>query len=42
MLDPFYAAQGGICVERNDVPPPGGDPARVTGKPRGLRYAWPT
>ena len=37
----FYAAQGGVCVERDDVPPPGGDPARLTGKPMGLRYAWP-
>jgi GNAT superfamily N-acetyltransferase len=36
----FYAAQGGICVERADVPPPGGDPARLTGQPMGLRYAW--
>jgi hypothetical protein len=29
----FYAAQGGVCVERDDVPPPGGDPARLTGQP---------
>jgi Acetyltransferase (GNAT) family len=36
----FYAAQGGVCVERDDVPPPGGDPARLTGNPMGLRYAW--
>jgi GNAT superfamily N-acetyltransferase len=36
----FYAAQGATCVERGDVPPPGGDPARLTGKPMGLRYAW--
>jgi GNAT superfamily N-acetyltransferase len=36
----FYAAQGGVCVERDDVPPPGGDPARLTGQPVGLRYAW--
>ncbi|HYZ53358.1 MAG TPA: GNAT family N-acetyltransferase [Streptosporangiaceae bacterium] len=36
----FYAARGGICVERDDVPPPGGDPARLNGKPMGLRYAW--
>lgn len=36
----FYEAQGGVCVERDDVPPPGGDPARLTGKPMGLRYAW--
>jgi GNAT superfamily N-acetyltransferase len=37
----FYAAQGGVCVERDDVAPPGGDPARLTGHPIGLRYAWP-
>jgi GNAT superfamily N-acetyltransferase len=36
----FYAARGGICVERDDVSPPGGDPARLNGKPMGLRYAW--
>jgi hypothetical protein len=36
----FYAARGGACVERADVPPPGGDPARLNGKPVGLRYAW--
>jgi GNAT superfamily N-acetyltransferase len=36
----FYAAQGGVCVERDDMPPPGGDPANLTGKPFGLRYAW--
>jgi GNAT superfamily N-acetyltransferase len=36
----FYTAQGGVCVERADVPPPGGDPARLAGKPIGLRYAW--
>lgn len=36
----FYAAQGGVCVEREDVSPPGGDPANLTGKPIGLRYAW--
>ena len=37
----FYAARGGACVERDDVPPPGGDPARLTGKPMGMRYVWP-
>jgi GNAT superfamily N-acetyltransferase len=37
----FYAARGGACVERSEVPPPGGDPARLNGKPIGLRYAWP-
>jgi GNAT superfamily N-acetyltransferase len=36
----FYAARGGICVERDDVPPPGGDPARLNGTPMGLRYVW--
>jgi ribosomal protein S18 acetylase RimI-like enzyme len=36
----FYAAQGGRCVERADVTPPGGDPDRLAGKPMGLRYAW--
>jgi GNAT superfamily N-acetyltransferase len=36
----FYAARGGACVERDDVPPPGGDAARLNGKPIGLRYAW--
>jgi GNAT superfamily N-acetyltransferase len=36
----FYAARGGACVERTEVPPPGGDPARLNGKPMGLRYAW--
>ena len=36
----FYAARGGACVERAEVPPPGGDPARLNGKPTGLRYAW--
>jgi GNAT superfamily N-acetyltransferase len=36
----FYAARGGTCVERDDVPPPGGDPARLNGQPKGLRYAW--
>ena len=36
----FYAARGGNCVERGDVPPPGGDPVRLNGKPMCLRYAW--
>jgi GNAT superfamily N-acetyltransferase len=36
----FYAARGGACVERAQVSPPGGDPARLSGKPIGLRYAW--
>ena len=37
----FYSAQGGTCVERAAVPPPGGDPARLQGQPCGLRMAWP-
>jgi GNAT superfamily N-acetyltransferase len=36
----FYAARGGACVERDEVPPPGGDASRLNGKPMGLRYAW--
>lgn len=36
----FYAARGGTYVERDEVPPPGGDAARLNGKPMGLRYAW--
>jgi GNAT superfamily N-acetyltransferase len=36
----FYAALGGACVERAEVPPPGGDASRLNGKPIGLRYAW--
>lgn len=36
----FYTARGGVCVERDDVSPPGGDPARLNGKPIRLRYAW--
>ncbi len=36
----FYAAQGGVCVERGAAPPPGGDPSRLTGDPACLRYAW--
>jgi hypothetical protein len=37
----FYDARGGTCVESREVLPPGGDPARLNGKPKGLRYAWP-
>jgi len=37
----FYEAQGGACVERAEVPPPGGDPANLNGRPACLRYAWP-
>jgi GNAT superfamily N-acetyltransferase len=36
----FYAARGGACVQRHEVAPPGGDAARLNGKPIGLRYAW--
>jgi GNAT superfamily N-acetyltransferase len=36
----FYTARGAVCVERSQVPPPGGDPARLSGHPIGLRYAW--
>jgi GNAT superfamily N-acetyltransferase len=36
----FYAAQGGVCVERDKTPGPGGDPARLAGQPMSLRYAW--
>jgi GNAT superfamily N-acetyltransferase len=36
----FYAARGGACVERGEVPPPGGDASRLNGKPMDLRYAW--
>jgi ribosomal protein S18 acetylase RimI-like enzyme len=37
----FYEARGGTCVERSHASPPGGDPARLNGKPAILRYAWP-
>jgi ribosomal protein S18 acetylase RimI-like enzyme len=37
----FYTARGGACVETSTVPPPGGDPARLNGSPRCLRFAWP-
>ena len=37
----FYAAHGGARVQRRRVPPPGGDPSRLTGNPYGLRIAWP-
>jgi GNAT superfamily N-acetyltransferase len=36
----FYAARGGACVERAEVPPPDGDAAQLSGTPIGLRYAW--
>ena len=37
----FYTARGGSCVETGLVSPPGGDPARLNGSPRCLRFAWP-
>ena len=37
----FYDARGGTCVESREVLPPGGDPARLNGKPKCLRYTWP-
>jgi ribosomal protein S18 acetylase RimI-like enzyme len=37
----FYTARGGTCVETAAAPPPGGDPARLHGSPRCLRFAWP-
>ncbi|GAA4720723.1 GNAT family N-acetyltransferase [Phytohabitans rumicis] len=37
----FYHACGAIQVETAPVPPPGGDPARLNGAPRGLRMVWP-
>jgi GNAT superfamily N-acetyltransferase len=36
----FYAARGSACAGHDDVPPPGGDPTRLNGKPMNLRYAW--
>jgi GNAT superfamily N-acetyltransferase len=36
----FYAAKGGVRVERASVTPPGGDPSRLCGQPSKLRYAW--
>jgi GNAT superfamily N-acetyltransferase len=36
----FYTARGAVCVERFQVPPPGGDPSRLNGKPITLTYAW--
>jgi ribosomal protein S18 acetylase RimI-like enzyme len=37
----FYEARGGMCVERGFAPPPGGEPGRLAGAPRRLRYVWP-
>jgi ribosomal protein S18 acetylase RimI-like enzyme len=36
----FYTAQGGACVERRAVLPPGGDPSRLNGTPTSLRFVW--
>lgn len=36
----FYRALGARCVESAPVPPPGGDPTRLDGAPRGLRMIW--
>jgi GNAT superfamily N-acetyltransferase len=36
----FYAAIGGVCVERMAVDPPGGVPDRLNGAPNKLRIAW--
>jgi GNAT superfamily N-acetyltransferase len=36
----FYTAHGAVCVERFHVPPPGGDPTRLNGKPITLVSAW--
>jgi GNAT superfamily N-acetyltransferase len=37
----FYYACGATRAEAAPVPPPGGDPTRLTGTPRGLRMVWP-
>jgi len=37
----FYSARGGTCVETVAVTPPGDDPARLNGRPMGLRFVWP-
>jgi GNAT superfamily N-acetyltransferase len=37
----FYRARGGARVEEAPVPPPGGVPSRLNGRPVGLRIAWP-
>jgi GNAT superfamily N-acetyltransferase len=37
----FYTARGGVCVQRFQIPPPGGDHARLNGKPIAQTYAWP-
>ncbi|WP_133788772.1 GNAT family N-acetyltransferase [Kribbella sp. VKM Ac-2571] len=37
----FYEARGGIRGERKEVPPPGGEPRRLNGRPACFRYYWP-
>jgi hypothetical protein len=37
----FYSACGATRAERAPVPPPGGDPTRLTGTPYKLRMVWP-
>ena len=37
----FYAALGGEPVESAPVPDVGGEPGRLNGSPRRLRYVWP-
>jgi GNAT superfamily N-acetyltransferase len=36
----FYSALGGTCVERALALAPGGNPARLAGRPSRLRYVW--
>ncbi|MGW6197776.1 GNAT family N-acetyltransferase [Kribbella sp. NPDC055110] len=37
----FYEARGGIKGDRQEVPPPGGEPRRLNGRPKCFRYYWP-
>ena len=37
----FYLASGAANVETAHVPPPGGDPSRLNGRPECYRMAWP-
>lgn len=37
----FYTALGGVCVERDVVPAPGGVAGRLNGSPGCLRFSWP-
>ncbi len=37
----FYLASGATCAETAPVPPPGGNPTRLTGTPTCLRMTWP-